>query len=240
MNVEVYKNNRIKDIKFYLRGINYKNLDSEILVEKLSSEIEVFFNQNSLYRKETYKFILTVRNLYDSLLMEELEFADTKDAVDTAIEIFEKKLKILIKEFKNAILKKHYEDTGYQSYTINNSIESIVIKIRNIDEQKRSAEEIHNLMELYGLKDIFVVVHTLICMIKDKAIKSKTLNDLISLKYTFGTPVYKEKMSKYMTMVMNEKDYNKFLDKYNILLDEMNVTQDDIKWLEEQEAPKTK
>lgn len=242
MTLQEYKNKRIKEIKYYLRGINYKNLESETKVEGLPEELDALFNRNPLYKEETATFVVNIRNLYDFLLAspEGLEFAETKVEVDEAIQKFEIGLKMLIKEFKNKILKTHSTETGYHSSIIDNNTDSINIKIRDISEQKLSRDEIHNLGELCGLKEIFFIIHMLIYMIKDKTIKAKNLNDLISLKYKFGTPEYKEKMRKYIAIVKNERDYNIFLEEYNKLLDEMNVTQDDTNWLEVQEARKTK
>lgn len=227
MNIREYIDKRIKDIDFYLRGINYKNLNAENMVEKLPESLDTMFNKTPIYRKETENFVVTIRNFYDTLIAEELEFAESIQEVEICISKFETKLKLLIKEFKNKIFINYAKETGYQSNTINNSIEDLRIKIRDSKEERISPEKLHNLNELNGLREIFIYIYAFIEMIKDKTIKLENLLDLINVKYKVGTPEYKELIVKYVKL-KSKNNYNEFIELYNKILAEINVPVDNL------------
>jgi len=239
MNIEEYKNSRLRDINFYLRGISYKNLEAETLLERLPEELDVIFNRNPLYREETIKFVSEIKNSYDLLKANELEFVETKEEVDVAITNFEIKLKHIAKEFKDNILVAHAKETGYQPSVINNSVEPINIKIRDISEEKLTRDELHDIDEIDGLREITAYIYAFICMIKDKVIKSTTMQDLINLKFSVRSPEYKEAFRRYLE-TKNEKNYTKFNELYSKLLNDWGITREDLDYLAGEETPKTK
>lgn len=235
MNIEEYKRNKLRNIDFYLRGISYKNLEAETLLERLPEELDVIFNK--LYRKETIKFINEIRNSYDLFRANELEFAETKEEVDIAITKFEKKLKQIATDFKNNILVAHAKETGYQPSIINNSIEPIKVKIRDINAEKLTREQLHEIDEIDGLREITAYIYAFIYMIKDKTIKSANLLDLINLKFSVRSPEYKLAFGKYLK-IKQEKNYTKFNELYSSLLSDLGVTKEDFDYLAREETSK--
>lgn len=238
MNIKEYKRSKLRDIDFYLRGISYKNLEATSLLERLPEELDIIFNKNPLYREETIKFVSEIRNSYDLLKANELEFAETKEEVDVAIANFEIKLKQIANDFKNNILVAHTKETGYQSSIINNSIEPIKVKIRDINEEKLTRDELHEIDELDGLREITAYIYAFIYMIKDKAMKSANLLDLINLKYSVRSHEYKIAFGRYLK-TKNEKNYTKFNELYSELLSEWGITKEDLDYLANEETTKT-
>lgn len=220
LNVNEYREKRLADIRYYLRGINYNNLNSNNAIEKLSGDIDAMFNRNTLYRRETNKFVVAVNNAYYYLKDDKLEFANSVQEIDKYIEEFEKKLKQIIVDFKNNILNIFKEETGYQPNTINNSLDFIKIKIRDKNE-RLTADELHDKNELNGLREIVNLIYTFICMIKDKRFKSENILDLVNMKYSVRDAEYIKEMKKYLE-ILNEQDYDKFIILYEESINRLN------------------
>lgn len=219
MNLNEYIKRRKEDIRAYLKDINYENLERENAVEGLPEEIDLMFNKNPIYRKETDRFVIAVKNAYDHLVDDELEFASDIKEVEGYIHEFEMSLKSLVKLFKNNILILFNRETKYKVNIINNDLSFIQIRIRK-REEKLSSDEIHKLNELSGFKEIIYCIYTLIYEIKDKSIKSSNLLDLINMTYNVGSPEYTEAMNNFMGIVLNEKNYDNFIKLYE---EEMEV-----------------
>ena len=130
MNLNEYIKSRKEDVHAYLKDINYENLERENSAENLSPELDLMFNKTPTYRKETNNFLISIRNAYNHLVDDELEFASSIEEVETAIHEFEIKLTNLIKEFKNNILNIFSEETGYKQNAIDSNLDFINIKIR--------------------------------------------------------------------------------------------------------------
>lgn len=204
-NLNEYIKNRLRDIEVYLKDINFANLHDDRAIENLPQELDIIFNKSPLYRVETNKFVMAIRNSYDYLKYNRIEFASTKGEVDAAILEFETAIKMNIREFKNNILSV-FNKEGYKPNIINNDLGFIVVRIRKADDKKTENE-------LIRLKDIIPCIYTLMYMIKDKRFKANNFLDLVNAKYSVRDPEYPDLMGKYIK-ILNEKDYDKFVDLY--------------------------
>lgn len=228
MNLNEYIKSRIADVRAYLKGINYANLKAENVIENLSPELDLMFNKTPAYRKETNIFLISIRNAYAHLVDDELEFASSIEEVETAIHEFELTIKNLIKVFKNNILTTYGKETGYKVNSINNDLSFIQIRIRRRDE-KMSPDELHKYNELDGLREIIPCIYTFICEIEDKSIKSSKLLDLINATYEVGSPEYIKAMGNYMGSVLNERNYDNFIELYNAELEKLGFSSEEEK-----------
>lgn len=226
MNLDEYIKSRIEDVRAYLKGINYENLEAEKAVEGLLKEVSLMFNDNELYRKETDKFLIAVKNAYDHLVTDELEFASSTKEVEDYIHEFENTLKNIVKAFKNNILTIYGKETGYKVNSINNDLSFIQIRIRR-REEKISSDELHKYNELDGLREIIPCIYMFIYEIKDKSIKSSNLLDLINATYKVGSPEYTKAMRNYMGTVLNERNYDNFIGLYNNELEKLGFSSEE-------------
>lgn len=213
MNIGEYINERLADVRFYLRGINYNKLDSERAVEGLREDVSGFFNDNPLYRSETDKLVRDIKGMYDTLKDHELEFATTKVEVDNSISKFERNLKQRIVEFKNKILLLFQQNTNCQSALINNSMDDVNVRVRTRNP-KKTMEEMHEMKELFGLRESFIIIYIFITYISDKSCKIGNFLDNVNENVIQKTSEYQQALRYYMQL-LNEKDYEKFIDLYD-------------------------
>lgn len=235
MRIEQYKRERLEDVKYYLRGINYKNLKSDKVVFGLHGDMDTIFNNKVIqtgidgetttklnaYRVCVNEFLLKLRNAYDSLIADDLEFAYTKQEVDTGIFKFEVKLIELIRDFKNKMLQAFCIQSGYNANVINNDLSFIRIKIRDrIEVASMTSDDLHAENELNGLREIFLCIYTLMQMIKDKKIKMDLFLDMVNVQYKVNEPEYAVMFRRYLEL-KNKQDYDSFVAMYDKDVNEM-------------------
>lgn len=224
MNLNEYIKSRKEDVHAYLKDINYENLERENAAENLSPELDLMFNKTPTYRKETNNFLISIRNAYNHLVDDELEFASSIEEVETAIHEFEIKLTNLIKEFKNNILNIFSEETGYKQNAIDSNLDFINIKIRKRSE-KVSTNELHRAGQFYNLKEIFICIYIFVYQIKDKEIKLKNLYALIKVMYEEDSQEYQEAIKIYEKFKLNTMHYDRFIRQYNEQIDKLLPSQ---------------
>ena len=219
MNIEEYINERLADVRFYLRGINYNKLDSERAVEGLREDISDFFNANPLYRRKTDKLVRDIKGMYDILKDHELEFATTKAEVDNAVLQFEAKLKQRIVEFKNDILSLFKAAYNYQNIMLDNSLDEVNVRVRN-RKDKITMEEMHEMKELFGLRECFIIIYIFMTYITNKSNKLEEVKNRIAENYTPRTQEYLDALAEYMELI-TEKNYDKFIELYEEKINEL-------------------
>lgn len=210
MNIGEYINERLADVRYYLRGINYNKLDSERTVEGLSDPVNTYFNDNPLYRRETEKLVRDIKGMYDVLKDHDLFLVNTKAEVDNAILNFELKLKQRMIEFKDKILLLFQQDTNCQTILVNNSLDDVNIRVRS-RKDKKTREEMHEMKELFGLRECFIIIYIFMTYIRDKSNKLEEMKDKISETYVPRSAEYLEALSRYVTL-RNERDYESFIE----------------------------
>lgn len=219
MNIGEYVEERLADVRYYLRGINYNNFNAERAVEGLNDSISAYFNDNPIYRKETNELVHDIKGMYDTLKDQELEFATTKADVDDAILNFELKLKKRIVEFKNKVLLLFKEDNNCQTVMLNDSMDDVNIRIRS-RKDKKTMEEIHEMQELLGLRESFIIIYIFMTYIVNKSNKLEDLKDKIAENYNPRSQEYLEALAKYMEL-KTEKNYERFIDLYEEKINEL-------------------
>ena len=213
MNLIEYIDKRLLDVKYYLRGINYNKTNSENIVKGLNEKMNYIFNQHPLYRTETNKFALEIKNQYDLLVATKLEFATTKQEVDKSILEFETTIKEIMINFKNNILRIMQKNSNYNSNTINHDMSFINIRIRNKDD-KKTRDELHQVNELDGIRDCFCCIYTFIYMIMDKYDKLEEFLNWVNEAYHVTEKEYTNYLGIY-TKLINERNYDRFIKIYN-------------------------
>lgn len=219
MNIKEYIDERLADVRYYLRGINYKKLDSERLVEGLRDDVSFLFNNNPLYRSETEKLVRDIKGMYDTLKDHELFLVSTKAEVDNAILKFEIKLKQRIVEFKNKILLLFKQNTNCQSILLNNSMDEVNIRVRS-RKDKKTMEEMHEMKELFRLSESFIIIYIFMTYIMNKSNKLEEMKDKISENFVPKSAEYLNAMAKYLE-VKYEKNYEKFIDLHEDITNEL-------------------
>ena len=192
--------------KFYLKDILDSNEEDNYLIKNLSNEFNRVFNMNPTYRNTTQNFVIEIKRLYDSFVAEKLEFASSKEEVNMLLDGFERDLRKSAEKYKNMILKKFNESTGYKTNILNNNMD---LKVKIIKEGPREQNEIPN------LKYIIIAIYALIEMIKDKSIKQNNLLDVINTYYSVRDENYTIALAEYIKC-MNEHDY----ETYNTIYEE--------------------
>ena len=212
MNIEEYINERLADVKYYLRGINYNKFDSEKAVEGLREDVSKCFNDEPLYRRETDKLVRDIKGMYDTLKDHELEFATSKAEVDNAVLQFEAKLKQRIVEFKNDILSLFKVAYDYQYIMLDNSLDEVNVRVRN-RKDKKTMEEMHEMKELFGLRECFIIIYIFMTYITNKSNKLEELKNRIAENFTPRTQEYLDALAEYVGL-KSEKNYDKFIELY--------------------------
>lgn len=219
MNIGEYINERLADVRYYLRGINYNDLNKERAVDGLNDSINTCFNDNPLYRRETEKLVRDIKAMYDVLKDHDLFLVNTKAEVDNAILNFELKLKQRMVEFKDKILLLFQQDTNCQTILVNNSLDDVNIRVRS-RKDKKTREELHEMKELFGLRESFIIIYIFMTYIKDKSNKLEEMKDKISETYVPRSQEYFEALNHYITL-RDERDYESFIDLHEEITTEL-------------------
>ena len=221
-----YVEERLADVRYYLRGIHFNNLNSERLVEGLIEDASDFFNNE--YRSETNKLIRDIRGMYDTLKDHKLEFATTKAEVDNEILKFERNLKQKIVEFKNRILylidKRIPIDNipeDFNGELINTSMDEVNIRVRSRKE-KRTMKEMHDMKELFWLRESFAIIYLFMTHIEDKKEKLNEINERIFVMYELESEEMKIALNAY-NRLFKENDHDNFRYLYELVDKDLSV-----------------
>lgn len=240
MNINLYKINKIKEINYFLREIHPENIgtkDKE-LISGLTHECSYFFNSGDQYRKLTEMLVRSIYGCYIELVDTNIEFASSTEEVDLEIKKFIFTIRNKINEFKHLLIKVVFQPVKTEGVTfeklqevreknlINMGLNFIEFKI---GDKIYKAAELGNEAEKKSLttdniSDMISYIYRIKGMIEDKKQKNQEFVDFVNTNYgvkdedgyTKNDEDYKYIMQKQLEFI-NEKDYNSFVRKYNII-----------------------
>lgn len=214
MNIYDYKEQIKINIANFLEGFLIKNSDNrniteeeriEYLLKYFHPEIRNFYKEPN-YRNALNKYINEIRLAYENLNAYEIEFAGTNEELDSAILVFENKLKTIILDFQERVYEVIKGKEGYQTSTVKSYINDIKIKLIKDDNDTEKGLE--------KLKDVVPALYIMHTYIQNKSEILFAYSKYIDNTYEKGTAEHKEGTRNYFKM-LNITDYEKFIDFYN-------------------------
>lgn len=237
-NLNEYKQLKIKEVNYFLRGINFNNIGKkhEKIIDYASPECSSFFNVIGPCRLITEEFLIRIKEKYGDLIYVDLEFASSKEEVDAAIESFVNNIRKELDEYKYTVIKQTFidkEKLEEDHVTINNHSKYNVkennlinlglnfIKIQIGDKiygtPKNGKESEKEDVTLNNLNTMLIYVYALLGMINDKKEKEEEFIDFIAEHCKATDPKYFE-LRKLQAVFLNIKTYDDFIEKYNELI----------------------
>lgn len=232
MNLNEYKNSKIKEIDHFLRGLNFDNIGikDKKIIEYLTPECDEYFNKDEVYRSLTERLLTKIREHYNNLVDTQLEYASSQEEIDLEIKKFVDQVRKEVDKYKHTTIKiafqpKKETDEGVaieelqevkEKNLINTGLNFIKIKIGDIiySAPKTHAEAEKEDVTLDNLNIIIVYVYVLTCMINDKKQKQEEFIDYIAQNFKVTDEEYLE-LRKLQGIFLNERNYDDFIAKYN-------------------------
>lgn len=228
MTLNEYKSNKIKEINYFLRGINFQNIGiKEKPIINHSPECDEFFNKNRIFREITERFLNKIKEYYNNLLDTELEFASSQEEIDRAVLNFVEKTKEELNNYKNLIIKAAFKSVEQEHIIIdelpevreknliNTGLNFIRVKLgtKEYPTAKTGFEAEKEDEVLDNLNIMIIYIYVLVCMINDKKQKKEEFIDLIAENFSPTDPKYGEHLNTHLQL-LNEKNYDKFVELY--------------------------
>lgn len=242
MSVQEYKNKVVKDIEKLFKGIHFENIGikDKKIIGMLTPEASEFFNSNGLYRKRTEELLKQISEYKTELLGTTLEFLSPNEEqakleVDSALKLFIEKIRLEIDIYTNDIIKLHFrkeknEDSVkidelpevQEKNMINIGLSFIKIKIgeKEYSRVKSGREAESKEVTIKNLNLMIVYVYILIAYIEDKKNKYEEFVDFVATNFSVKDEEYL-KARKLQTLFLNEKNYDTFIQKYNLVSEEV-------------------
>lgn len=244
MNIQEYKSKKIKEVKYFLRGLHPENIGvkDKNVIGYVTPECSDFFNRNELNRSITNKLIKSIQGCYNELISPDLEFisSDEQEAqkeIDTAIKNFVDKVRRAVNFYKHDIIKASFQSKEQPQeegitvddlpevkeknliYTGLNFIKlQIGDNVYSVPKIGREAE--HEDATIDGLYQMIIYVYALKLMIEDKKQKLEEFIDFIATNLSVKDEDYvyaRQVQNKFL----NEQNYESFIKKYNAAVEEV-------------------
>lgn len=240
-NLNEYKKMKIKELQYFFKGVNFKNIqkDGGVIIDNVTPECSNFFNGNNPSHLITLEFLKRIKENYYNLVFTDLEFSSSKEEVDYAIlqfvsnlrrELDEYKLTLIKQEFipEEKIDKGHISIGKHQKYRvrednlINLGLNFIKLQIgENVYSFPKTGNEAEKEDKVADeLNSIMIYIYLLISSIKDKKEKLSEFVDTVSANIDVKDPRYLEMMRMQYTL-LNIKNFDDFILEYEKLIDEV-------------------
>lgn len=242
MSVYEYKNKVVKDIEKLFQGIHFENIgiNNKPIMGKLTPEASEFFNSNTLYRKRTEELLIQISEYKSELFGTTFEFLSPNEEqakleIDSALRLFTEKIRLEIDLYKNDIIKLYFREDKtddsvkleelpevQEKNTINTGLSFIKIKLgeKEYSRVKTGTEVENNDVTIEHLNLMILYVYILISYIEDKKNKYEEFVDFVSTNFSVKDEEYL-KVRKLQTLFLNEKNYETFIQKYNLVSEEV-------------------
>lgn len=240
MNVSEYKNKRINEIKKLLNSIHFENIGipNKPIIENLTPETNDFFNIPSPYRIRTELLLKEISEYKTELIETKLEFISLSQEgfseIDGAIEEFITKTRLAIERYKHDIIKIVFAQSPIEGITfsnlpevkeknlINTGLNFIKIKLgANTYSLPKTGNEAENEDAIIDDLSIMIIyIYILKLYIEDKKRKYEEFNDFITTNFDIQDKEYIV-IRKMQSIFLNEKNYEIFVEKYNLVAEEL-------------------
>lgn len=241
LNLNEYKKMKTNDLKYFFRGVNFKNINKEgsVVIDDVTPECSEFFNGNNPSCRITEEFLKRIKENYNNLIFTDLEFSSSKEEVDYAIlqfvsnirrELDEYKLTLIKQEFvpKEKIEKDYISIGEHQKYSVREDnllymgLNFIKLRIgENIYSMPKTGHEAEKEDKVADdLNLIMIYIYLLISAIKDKKQKISEFVDVVSENIDVKDPKYLEMMRMQFSL-LNIKDYEEFILKYEEMIEKI-------------------
>ena len=230
MNLNEYKANKVKEIKYFLRGIHPENIGNKDkkIITGLTPLCSDFFNSSDQYRKITEMLLSKINGCYIELVNTNIEFASSTEEVDLEIKKFADIVRRHINDYKHLLIKLAFQpvkDEGIalqelqevkEKNLINTGLNFIKFKIGdNIYQTAKLGNEAEkDDAILDNLSYMIIYIYAIKGMIDDKKAKLDEFVDFVATNYDVKDESYLYIMKKQLEFI-NEKDYDSFVEKYN-------------------------
>lgn len=244
MSIQEYKNKVVKDIEKLFKGIHFENvgIDNKKIIGMLTPEASEFFNNPTIYRKRTEELLTQISEYKTELLGTTLEFLSpneeiAKQEVEEAIKRFIDKIRLEIDLYKHDIIKIAFQaeqdkmDTSIkieelpevrEKNTINMGLNFIKIKVadKEYTRVKTGREAESEDVTIENLNLMILYVYILKSYIEDKNKKQEEFIDFVATNFSVTDKEYIE-VRKLQAAFLNEKNYERFIRKYNLVIEEV-------------------
>lgn len=237
MNLNEYKIKRLKELKYFFRGIAFDNvaIKNKKIINGLTPECSDFFNGDENIRKVTEKLLLKIKGMYNELVFTYLENAGTKEEIDLEIKKFMDDMRREVDYYKFDVIKISFQPENEEKDAIvdemhevpeknmiNMGLNFIKYKLGDMFYQMPKIGREAELEEatVDNLNDVLIYIYVIKCMIEDKKNKQEEFIDFIATNYDVKDEEY-IKVRKLQGLFLNEKNYDTFIKKYNGVVEEV-------------------
>lgn len=236
MNLNEYKASKIKEIKFFLRGLHPENIGikDKKIITGLTPLCSDFFNSSNQYRRLTEMLLSKINGCYIELVNTNIEFAGSAEEVDLEIKKFIDKVRNEINNYKHLLIKLSFQPVGEEGIVpeelqevkeknlINMGLNFIKFKVGDKIYQtaKLGNEAEREDVVLDDINGMIIYIYVIKGFIEDKKQKQEEFVDFVATNYDVKDERYLYIMKKQFEFI-NEKDYSSFVDKYNEITEEV-------------------